>query len=161
MDLTSLIMGLVLLALFVLPFVLVSRSNSKKKNHLLSRLKELALQNNSSIAKYDSCNNLMIGSDEKTTTIFFISETDENEIVKTVQLGAMQKCMVVNTLKSQNGNTKGGSGQGKLALSLLPVKKDSREILLEFYNENDRVQLSDELILINKWNEIISQKLRK
>lgn len=161
MDLSSLIMGLFLLALFVLPFVLVGRSSKKKKNQLLDRLNELAQQQNCKIAKHDSCSNFIIGTDEKVNFLFFFKKSEEKEIAQSVQLNEVQKCTVLNTVKSLNGKEKGNSGSGKLVLSLLPVKKDSPELLLDFYNENDRVQLSDELILINKWNEIVSQKLRK
>ena len=161
MDLSSLIMGLILLALFALPFVLVSRSNKKKKNQLLSRIDALAQQVNSKVAKYDSCNNLIIGSNENTSIIFFIRETGEDEIVKTVQLDSIQKCEFVNTLKSQNGNEKGSSGQGRLALVFQPVAKAKGDITLEFFHESSRNQLGDELVLLNKWNEIIQQKLKQ
>lgn len=161
MDLSSLIMGLFLLALFVLPFVLVGRSNTKKRNQFLSRLNQLAQQQNCKIATRDSCSNFIIGTDEKVSFLFFFKKSEEKEIAQSVNLAEVQKCTVLNTVKSLNGKEKGNSGSGKLVLSLLPVKKDSPEILLEFYNENDRLQLSDEFILINKWNEIVSKKLRK
>lgn len=161
MDLTSLIMGLFLLALFVLPFVLIGRSNMKKKNVFLSNLNQLAQQQNCKIARYDNCSNFIIGTDEKVSSIFFFKKSEEKEIAQSVKLTEVQKCTVLNTVKSLSGKEKGNSGSGKLVLSLLPVKKDNSEILLEFYNENDHTQLSDELSMINKWNEIISQKLKK
>jgi hypothetical protein len=160
MDLTSIIMGVALLALFALPFILISRASKKNKKQLIDKLSKLAEKNSSVIKESDHCNNFAIGLDTAEKTLFYIKCGNEEERSQVIKLGDYKTARIVNLSKTLGDNGAKTTVTSKLALAFVPVNKEKPDVQLEFYNSEDKNQITSELELLNKWNELMILKLK-
>jgi hypothetical protein len=160
MDLTSIIMGVALLALFALPFILISMASKKNKKQLIDKLSKLAEKHNSVIKESDHCNNFAIGIDTTEKALFYIKTGNEGEKSQVIKLIDYKTTRIVNLSKTLGDNGAKTIVTSKLALAFVPVNKDKPEIQLDFYNSEDKNQITSELELLSKWNELIILNLK-
>ena len=160
MDSTSIIMGVALLALFALPFILIGRASKKNKKQLIDKLTKLAEKHSSVIKESDHCSDFAIGIDTAEKTIFYVKAGKEGEKSQVVKLSEYKTTRIVNQSKTLSDNGAKTTVTAKLALAFVPVSKDKAEIQLEFYNSEDKNQITSELELLNKWNELVNLKLK-
>lgn len=160
MDSTSLIMGVALLALFSLPFIIISRSSKKNKKQFFDKLSKLAEKHNSVIKESDHCNDFAIGIDKDETTLFYLKIGDEGEKSQVLNLGDYKSTRIVNLNKTLGDNGAKTTVTSKLALAFVPVNKNKPEIQLDFYNSEDKNQVTSELKLLSKWNQLVNLNLK-
>ncbi len=153
-------MGVALLALFALPFILIGRASKKNKKQLIDKLSKLAEKHSSVIKESDHCNDFAIGIDTKETTLFYIKAENEGEKSQVIKLGEYKTTRIVNLSKTLGDNGAKTTVTSKLALAFVPVNKDKPEVQLEFYNNENKNQITSELELLNKWNELVNLKLK-
>jgi len=153
-------MGVALLALFALPFILIGRASKKNKKQLIDKLSKLAEKHSSVIKESDHCNDFAIGFDTKETTLFYIKAENEGEKSQVIKLGEYKTTRIVNLSKTLGDNGAKTTVTSKLALAFVPVNKDKPEVQLEFYNNENKNQITSELELLNKWNELVNLKLK-
>lgn len=153
-------MGVALLALFALPFILISRASKKNKKQFIDKMSKLAEENNCTIKESDHCNDFAIGIDTKETMLFYVKNGKEGEKSQVLKLNDYKTTRIVNLSKTLGDNGAKTTVTSKLALAFVPINKDKPEIQLDFYNSEDKNQITSELELLNKWNELISQKLK-
>ena len=157
MDTSTIIIGAILLAICILPFVLISRNRKKKEQELLKSLTNLANEHQSKISQFEVCGDQMIGIDEDTKSIFFIKQTDKETVVKHVSLSNVQHCELVKTTVNSSGDTI----IDRLELKFVPIDPHQPQYIIEFYNLSERFQLNGELQMIEKWFKIIEDLIKK
>jgi len=160
MDLGSTITGIVLLILCILPMVFLSRNRKKREKQLLQLIANLANNQNTKIAQFEHCGDLVIGLDEAGKNIYFAKRQDETETAKLVPLKEVKSCKVVNVSRKVSNENGSHHVLEKLELKFEPVDKNKSEHVLEFYREADRIPLSGELQLIEKWAGIAKARLQ-
>lgn len=153
-------MGVALLALFALPFILIGRASKKNKKQLIDKLSKLAEKHSSVINESDHCNDFAIGLDTAEKALFYVKAGNEGEKSQVVKLSEYKTTRVVNVSKTLSDNGSKTTVTAKLALALVPVNKDKAEIQLDFYNSEDKNQITSELELLNKWNELVNLRLK-
>ncbi len=156
MDTSTIIIGAILLAICILPFVLISRNRKKKERELLNSLSNLANEHHCKISQFEVCGDQMIGIDEDTKSIFFIKQTDKEKVAKYVSLHTVQRCELVKT----TANTAGDTIIDRLELKFVPIDSHQPQYIIEFYNSSERFQLSGELQMIEKWFAIILDRIK-
>lgn len=137
MDSGTLVIGAIMIAICILPFILINNSIKKQKKQLLQALLALSDQKNCKMTQYELGSNLAIGIDENADLLFFFKRLKDKEI-------------------SQHVNLK-----DKLELCISPKTKSRPDIFLEFYNSEENLQLNGELQLIEKWAKIINDQIKK
>lgn len=161
MNLGSTIIGAIFTALCLMPFVIMSINRKKKEKKMLCLLKQLAIENNCQINQYDFLGALIIGIDDKNNTIFFIKKSNESLQNKVVKLEDIQSCKIHNKSRVVNNKVDTYSVIDLFGLSFVPIENTKSEILLEFYNSDENLQLSDEIQNAEKWLKIVKEKLKK
>lgn len=157
MGLGNIIIGAVLMATFVVPFVLAGRSNKKGKNQMLLSLRTIANQHNSSISIHEFCGDFVIGMDELKNFVFFYKKSEGKELTNYIDLSEMKSCHV-HILRRES--LKGADKLiDKLDLSFTPHDRTKKVINLEFYNTEVSSVLTGELQAIEKWSKLISDRL--
>jgi hypothetical protein len=160
MKLETSLMGLFIFLLCVLPFVIITLNNRKRKKKMIQELFSLAESNNCKISKYDLMNNLSIGIDEHKKMIFFTKTINEEKISQQAVLQEIQKCRLINLSKTVGNSNDKYKAVDKFELVLIHHDPGKPAIALEFYNTDyDNYPLSDELLLLEKWDKIINQQL--
>lgn len=153
-------MGVALLALFALPFILIGRASKKNKKQLIDKLTKLAEKHSSVIKESDHCNDFAIGIDNKEKALFYVKAGNDGEKLQVIKLRDYKATRIVNQSKTLSDNGSKTTVTAKLALALVPVNKDKAEIQLDFYNSEDKNQITSELELLNKWNELVNLELK-
>ena len=153
-------MGVALLALFAFPFILIGRASKKNKKQLLGKLTSLAEKNGCTIKETDRCGEFAIGIDNEEKVLFSIKTGKYEERAQIVKLNDFRTVRVINQNKTLSENGSRTFATTNLALQFVPGTKDKNEVQVEFYNIEDKNQMTHELELLNKWNDLLMLKLK-
>lgn len=159
MDLGSVIVGTIILAFCIVPFVIMHYNSVKKENKMLQSLNEIAQQHNCKISQHEFCGDFVIGLDENINFVFFFKQKKEEAISRFVDLSEIQYCKAVKstrTIQSKDGNI---SIPDRVELSYIPANKGKAETRFELYDE-ENMQISGELQLVDKWSKQINDRLK-
>lgn len=157
MDLGTMIIGAILLAICIIPFIIIRINRKKKEKQLIQNLNALANEINCQITRHEIFRDLIIGMDEETKTLFFIKNDEDKFACQYIKLKEIQKCSILKTNTEMNADFGNGSIIEKLELSLTYKGIPQSEILLQFYNRDQNNQLMGEIELIEKWNKSINE----
>ncbi len=157
MDIGITITGAIFIAICTLPFVLMARNNRKKEKLHFQSLSNIAAKQNCKITAYECCEEYIIGLDETSNFLFFFKQNKENETSQHINLSEIKNCKTINTSRS-NGNQK---IIDKLELSFSFHSNNTSDIILELYNSKNRMQLGEDLLLIERWAKKINDRLNQ
>lgn len=159
MDLGSITIGAILLAICIVPFIIMSMGKSKREKQMLQSLKDKASKHNCQISQVEFCGDYVIGIDEVKNVVFFHKHSKDSVIEQFVDLANFRNCKIINLSRivtNKEGNYK---IIDKLKLSLMPILNNKPETILEFFNSDINAQLYDELQSIEKWSRLINERL--
>ncbi len=155
MDTASTLIGLGLLAVFVLPILfLIWQQNTKEKNRL-KNLKELSLKNNLNTDTVEISATLLLGLDSKARKLLVIEPTNN------MQHQVLDLSYIKNAKVSSQPFPDKPELIKKISLDLSENKNNKKLTEIIFYDEDDNANnnASERLIAAQKWNRIISDKL--
>jgi len=159
MDSNSLIIGLILLAMCILPLYFFNLSRKRKQHRIMESLNNIAGSHNCRISHFDVCGELVIGWDEERKFVFYHRKSNDITSELYMDLAAVKGCKVIHstrTVKLKDGNQK-ITERVELNFSQL---NNGDEVKWEFFNEEFNTQLNGELQLAEKWSKMINNKLK-
>lgn len=161
MNLGTAIIGAIFIAIFMLPFIFMLNGRKKKEKQLFQSLLTLANNHNCKISMQEISEEFAIGLDETVNQLFFFKKTADKEIAQQINLTEINSCKVIKT-----GNTHGGKDVAYKSLDKLDLQfsfkdKKKADILLSFYNSEEHFGLGEEIQLIEKWANIVNERLKK
>ena len=159
MDSVSLTIGLVLLAMSILPIYLFNLSRKRKQKKTMELLSNMAGAHNCRISAYDILGDLIIGWDESKKFVFYFRKANDVTSELYVDLATVKGCKVINTtrtIKHKDGNEKVTE---RVELGFSPAN-GGNEVKWEFFNEEINTQLNGELQLAEKWSKMINNLLK-
>lgn len=160
MENSSAIMGIALLALFVVPIIYMIVSQSTKEKKVNKRLHSLATEHNMKLDQIEITNSLLLGLDSTTKKFLVIDPTDhlKYEVIDLKNIG--------QSVVTKSGHQQKIGDKNKLALThigLELLKNNSKEKVKEviFYDEddNDSLDADIQLFIANKWDGLIRKNL--
>ena len=160
MDLVTAIIGSILLILSFSPFIFYYFYNKSREKILYKLLTSLAQSQKLTISRYEVCNDVIIGLDESSKTLFFCKESKVKKFQKHVSLKDVNSCKIVKTSNHVGSKINGFSPIDFLGLSIDYANKSKPVDVLEFYDSTVNNQLSGELQMVEKWETIINSKLK-
>ena len=158
MDTSTTIIGLVILALFVIPVMLLSRSGKNKSKRLLNDLKSEALNNELVISDCDSWNESALGIDEQNNKIIFIDDSHGGREVKIFSLKDVKEFKTFPALTNKNYQYDDYEKENKLALSFIFKERLKSNIDITFFIAGFSRLSKNEAHLFEKWADIISKR---
>lgn len=161
MELSSAIIGIVLLLISCIPFVIMIKNKSKKNKQFVQSLTNLAAEQNSTIHDYEICNNFIIGIDTEKNSLFFFKKTEKEEAKQTINLNTFQACNLIKQTRTVGDKKDNYTVIDRLALSFIPTPTNGSENEIEFYNSDKTIQLSGEFQAAEKWSTIITNHYKK
>jgi len=162
MNLGSLIIGIVLVLLFVVPIYFFSRKNADKERKLLAYFKNMANQQGLNVSQTEIWDSIyFIGIDQEADKIFYLKKTEENEEKVLIGLREIEKCRVDNVIRTIKEGKYTTSITDRIDLKIKLKNSNAFEKTIEIYNAhgNGNIILSDQLHLAEKWTKIINQKI--
>ncbi len=161
MDLGTIIITLVFIAIVTVPFILTGYSRKRKKKNLFRRLTEMAENERCTITQHEFCANFVIGLDGMANRLFFYKKVENLEIEKSLHLREFKSCRLINSNRTVTHKKEKYYVVDKLELSFYPAEKRAPEISIELYNdEYDSLMLSGELQLAEKWEKLLNERLK-
>ncbi|MBE0654817.1 MAG: hypothetical protein IH594_13530 [Bacteroidales bacterium] len=160
MDPVSIIIGIFFLALFIVPFIIMSRKGKKSEKQLLQTLAGIAEQHKCKLSQHEISGDFGIGLDEKKNFVFFCKNTTGQETRQAIDLAGIQLCRLIKS--SRTVNSKEGKHEviERLELGLIPTAKDRPEVRLEFFNAETGRQLNGELQSVENWSTRINARVK-
>lgn len=161
MDLATIIITLVFIAIVTVPFVLTGYSKKRKKNSLFRRLTEMAENENCMITQHEFCGDFVIGLDGMTNHLFFYKKVENLEFAKSLNLQEYKSCKTYNSNRTVGEKKAKYYVIDKLELIFYPAEKGITEVSIELYNDAyDSLTLSGELQLSEKWDKLLNERLK-
>jgi hypothetical protein len=161
MDLGTIIITIVFIAIVTVPFILTGYSKKRKKKNLFRRLTEMAENDDCTITQHEFCADFVIGLDGMANRLFFYKKVETLEIAKSLHLREFKSCKVFNSNRTVVNKNEKYYVVDKLELIFYPAEKRAPEISIELYNdEYDSLTLSGELQLAEKWEKLLNERLK-
>lgn len=156
----TLIIGIMVILAIAIPIALLSIKNNKRKKEFMQKLNDYAKKNNCVISESDHWNTTLIGIDKMAGKLFYIKSRPDAIIERTISLDEIQKCRIINTSRTVKAQDQSNTVIDKLELAFTYYDKNRSEEVLEFYNNVfDGLALNDELMLLDKWLEIVKTSI--
>jgi hypothetical protein len=160
MDSTSTIIGLVILALIILPFALLTRkSKGIEKQHKLA-LAAFAQGEDCEITKQEIDGDLCIGIDENKNKLFFLSYFKNEAHTASVDLSQMESCNIIKTHKEGMKDVGDSYSIASLLMNFKPKTSSLSQVNLEFYNSAKKVQVGTEYVFLREWSKLVNDQLK-
>jgi hypothetical protein len=148
MDATSLTIGFILLIVCMLPFILFSVINSKKRKKRIENLVKKAKENNATIQEKDDWNQSIIGIDKTNKMLFFSQKSGEFDKFISINISELLNCRIERTENKDKVIE-------KLELELTFASKPT--VVLEFFNKYETRLLLNEIEIIQKWQLLLNK----
>lgn len=148
MDATSLTIGIILLIVCVLPFIVFSIINSKKRKKRIQNLIQKAKENDATIHEKDDWNQSIIGIDKTNKMLFFSKKSEEFDKFISINISELLKCRIERTESKHNVLE-------KLELELTFASRPT--IVLEFFNKEETRIILNEIEIIQKWQTLLNK----
>jgi len=160
MDSITIIAGVIIILIILVFFINTNSNKKKKESQFLQPLFALAEKNNCKISKYDRWNNSIIGIDEDSNLVFNISKINEVETVQQINLADIQKCRIFESSRTVGIEKSSMKVVDKIELAFVKRDKNKPDTIVSFYNSDyDRLTLSGEIQLTDKWCKIANDKI--
>ena len=142
MDITTIIIGVAIVALCVLPFWLSGKARKRREKKLTDALNEMAQQKSSTICNSEICGNNAVGIDGSGRWLFYAR--CKGGLRENIDLDGVSACTIV-----EKPDTVG--------LSFTTGAKT--DTYIEFYNSNVEATSDDESRLAARWHKIVVDRL--
>ena len=161
MDLGTIIIGVIIIAICTLPFVYMHYNRVKKENKTLQTLKELAKQHNCEISQHEFCGDFVLGIDKIRNFVFFLKQKDDGAMAQFVDLAEVQMCQTLKKIRTIQAEYETVTVIERIELSFFPNQKNQSETKLELYDDHITIRQSGELQFADQWSKEINECLKK
>jgi len=153
MDLEIIIIGILSVALFIVPIYLIQKKQKGKVAKARQAFVDRGAQRQLNITTCELWNPAYaIGIDEQQRKLLYLSDFEQQTREQLVDLDQVKQCRVLNEYRDSNGNRM----IDHIALVLSMAGPKPGELQLEFYNNQISMMHSDELKVAEKWNATIN-----
>lgn len=160
MDSGSAIVGAIIIAICIVPFLMMYYNRVKKENKMMQTLNEKAQQHNCKISQHEFCGDFVIGIDVSRNSVFFLKQKKDEAISQFVDLAEIRNCQIYKSIKDVKGSESHLYSVQKVELIFLPTSENKGQTKFELYNEDVNSQLSGEIQFGEKWMNQIKDCLK-
>ncbi|RZJ58434.1 MAG: hypothetical protein EOO45_26740 [Flavobacterium sp.] len=153
MDLTTTLIGVLIVVLCAVPLIMMHNKKKKKEGKIVKALYDYAEMNSGKITKHDLWPGHAIGLDENSNRLFFLNTTDGTGHTQQVTLDSIKKVVVMGDERPEVAD--------KLEMMLVSSRPGTPDVIFEFYNHDEAMQINEELQLIRKWEGIVNERIAK
>lgn len=159
MDISTTIVGLVLLLLGVVPFVLIRLSIKRKLNKTRLAFQEIAKSKNLNLAICDVNDHVFIGIDKDKSALFYQYQ-EEGSAASEISIKQIKSCQYTENVRVAGSNHRNDRFIEQIALDL-HFHSGSKPIKLEFFSSRNGLLPNGEKEFCEKWAGIISSEIEK
>lgn len=156
MDISTTIIGLILLALFVLPVFYAVKKGSASNKEILANFRAEAAKHGMNVTSHEQWNNRVIGLDQSNHKLLYSKTNEKHPKMILVDLTKVKKCEtseVNRQKKSANGGMEKVIDSIHLAFTFHDPKQ--AEVKLEIFDASNDLSLDGEVQLTEKWAKLL------
>ncbi|MBP7731720.1 MAG: hypothetical protein KA114_08810 [Bacteroidales bacterium] len=154
MDIANLIIGIVILAFFIVPVLLLSRSGKNKRNKLLKDLEAEASNNGIILTESDVWNESALGFDSSSGTVIFVDESKSEKEISIFNLADVKSFRTIPPVNSKESDIADLKKENRLALEFSFKKPGKSNIVINFYISGFGKMTEHEQKLFRKWSAL-------
>lgn len=162
MDIGTIIIGIVFLAVFILPFYFLGRNKKSGAKGLTQAFSQAAAKAGLNIPNPECWSNTYcIGIDPQAGKMLYLKVKNGASQETVIDLGEIEKCRVANHTKTAVAHNTASKVVDKIELVFTPFAAHHNEKALEFYSLAESLTIGNELKLAEKWKQLAEQQLKK
>ncbi len=161
MEIGNIIIGVVLTSVCIIPFVLIKQNRKRKEKKLLKILHGMAAEQQCYIDHHEVLGEMAIGMDSERRFVFFFKANDNTLQTHFINLAEIRTCRAGNASKAVSSKDSHFSVIDKVQLFFTPVVKNKTELVWTFYDAEESTQLFGELEMVEKWEKLINNVIKK
>ena len=158
-DGANIVVLILFMALFGLPFVLDRMRQKRKKLQLISSLNGLAEAHQSKVHQHDTCAGIALGLDQDRNLLFHIDQREGATPSGHIDLSQVRSCRVVKAER----NAKGVHADARLErveLSFVPKDPGKGAMGLVLFDSSSGNLMAGEEQFADKWSQVINERLK-
>lgn len=160
MDIQSIIIGIIVIGLCFLPYVYFTKKNKKKDAQFFKVLSDKAKQLNCSLTQHEASGNIVLGLDDANLLLFFLKKLrGGDERLQHVDLTEVKAVRINNISRTVGEKDSKKKVIDKLQLVFSNYDYSKRDVTFEFYNSDETLVMNGELQLIERWLQIVNEKI--
>ncbi|MBU2940329.1 hypothetical protein KO494_12355 [Lacinutrix sp. C3R15] len=160
MDSTTTIIGVLIVFIIVLPIVAIQRSQTSKKKKSRKGFINEALQNNVTIDQPDFWGSYYaIALDTDQNKLIYSKIINEVYNTKIIELNQVRSCAIVRTNRTFKNKNTFKTETDKIDLVIEYKTTNKPKEVLEFYNVDVNIEMSNEVSLLEKWETKIKSNI--
>ena len=153
MDLGVIITGLIIVSICSIPFIIIGVHRKKKQKQAVQTFLALTKEHGCNPSVYEFWNNSAIGIDKISGTAILCRTQNDIKSIRLMNLLEVNSCEAIITRQESQVIS-------KIEIVFSCSKKDKTSVRWEMYNSDyDSLTISNELQVIEKWVEILSQDI--
>jgi hypothetical protein len=160
MELSTLMVVVVFMAICVLPFVIAYFKGKKKDAQMVKTLNDFAHEHQCNINEFELCGDFALGVDTQRSFLFFIKNKKMETISQFVDLTRMRSCEPIKQRRDVEMDHETMSIVERVELAFSP-NGNSSVISLDLFDERVNDRLTGELQFVETWSKRISNYLKK
>lgn len=160
MDLGVSIIGAILIAICVVPFIIMSQNRKKRERKTLQLLTNISNQHNCILSQHEICGDFIIGIDETKYFVFFFKQFKGKVVEQSINLAEIQSCKVKTSVRNVSIKSDSYNVIEKIELNFIMIDKSKKDTSMVFYNADNSLAFVGELQSVEKWAKIINDSLK-
>ncbi|AWV97284.1 hypothetical protein [Arcticibacterium luteifluviistationis] len=156
LNLSTIIIGLICIAVCVVPLILIGRGRKNKEQNKLHALTKIANQHEGRITSHAFSGDFGIAIDDKKGLVFFHKEENGQTTEEGIDLNYIEDCKLSKTTLS---DAKNKEHIEQIYLCFFPQSENDKKIKWELFNRETNRQLTDELQIGEEWSKLINQQI--
>lgn len=153
MEITTTIIGAILLGFFFVPMYFVNKKSKKLRTEKQAFFNSLAQQQGLNLSDLENFADKIIGIDKTQKVFLYASGKELKDDFKIIALNSVRTCEL-NKIARINGHT---TVVDYVGINFVLNDNKKSKINLEFYNGEKTLQLNNELQVAEKWVKLINQ----
>lgn len=159
MDNSSLISGIIILLVILLPVLYLGMASNRKQKKLTEDLLKKVKEKGLNINQHELWKKSILALDTDQNKLFYQKDYENSQTEAIIDLNQYARCKSINhsrNVKSSNGNYQ---MVDRLELELFNKNSSLNSTKIEFYDSNKNFHLDNELELLSKWARILEKRI--
>ena len=160
MDITIIIIGLSILAVFIVPTILLTTAGKNKKKKFLKLISDFAASKSCEIEEYDQWKQSCIGLDRQKHRVFCVQKNSGDYTKTEINIPDVLKCKLVGVNMTGNSISDSHKAIDEIKLNFSFRDTGKPETSIEFFKiQTDFTIVDEDLKLAEKWLKIVNSEL--
>lgn len=162
MDFQTLIIGLIITTIILIPLVYIQLSQKSKRKQIRQEFLKEVQKNKLQLSTVEYWGTFYaIAIDTKANKLIYSKKENQENIWIELDINSITDCTIAKTERIIKNKTTQKVETDRIDLQITSKGKNPNIVLLEFYNVDINLEMTDEKLLLEKWQSLIKSLMLK